>query len=86
MRRKETSQLVGGECGTDHTTVQVFNMSLYFSRNRRICKARFVLTWWKGSEGLAGSPLGGVALILAWQKDVSASYVPARGGFIREQC
>lgn len=39
-----------------------------------MCKARFVLTWWEGSEGLAGSPLGGVALILAWQKDVLASY------------
>lgn len=74
VRKQEGKQLIVGEYDACHTTAQLFNMSLYFSMNMRICKTRFVIKQWKGIEifnidskrwGLVGA----TSLILAWQKD-----------------
>lgn len=69
MRGKENGQLIVGEYDAGHTTVRLFNMSVYLSLNVRKCKARFVITQWKGVEDLSVSLIGGVSLVvclLSW--------------------
>lgn len=77
VRRKENSHLIG-ENDSGHTTGQLFNMSVYFSLNMRICKARFVITQWKGTEDLSVSLIGGVLLVLC--------FLSGLGGMMYQPC
>lgn len=74
VRKQEGKQLIVGDYDVCHTTVQLFNTSLYFSLNMRMCKTRFVIKQWKGigifnSVSKRWGLIGAMSLILAWQKD-----------------
>lgn len=89
VREQEGKQLMIGEYDACHTTGQLFNTSLYFSLNTRICKTRFVIKQWKGigrfySVSKKWGLVGVMSVILACRKIISIA--PAQGRFIRECC